>query len=151
MKNVFLISLMLLFCCYSCDTKECFSPPTPFRLTILNANGTSIINENNKDNIQLLVSNAVNNVETPISVLPYHNAAQDTVFYLIEATDVPWKSLSGSKNFLMTIDNDTLALFVDVATQTIDECTTHHYDMVSCNGTLLTDYNDQIDAFIAIK
>jgi hypothetical protein len=151
MKNVFLISLILLFCCYSCHKKDCFSPPDSFRLTLLNANGTSVINENNKDNIQLLVSNTSNNVETPISVIQYHNVAQDSVFYFIEATEVPWKSLSGNKNFLMTINNDTIALFVDVSTQTIDQCTTHHYDMVSCNGTLLTDYDDQIGAFIAIE
>ncbi|HNL07093.1 MAG TPA: hypothetical protein PKH93_05920 [Chitinophagales bacterium] len=151
MKNIkILFGLLFLIMLHSCD-KECFSPPDPFRLVLLNSDGYSIITSSNEDNIKLFIADSNNNVEIPANVLQYYDVAQDVNTYYIESSDLAWKSIEGTKNYLLTIANDSISLGVDVFTKTVDKCTTHPYNIVSCDGQLVTEYNNNIGAFIAVK
>lgn len=148
MKNIILLLCAFLFC-ISCD-KECFSPPEPFRLIALYEDGTNIINESNQDSVKLFIVSTDGNLAINCNVLQYYSAEQDVNIPYIESSELPWKSIEGQKSFLITISGDTLNIFVDVTSKTIKKCTTHPYNLVSCNGILITNnYDNHIGAFIA--
>lgn len=84
--------------------------------------------------------------------MPTYQAEQDQNIYYIESSDLAWKSVAGNKNFLLTIDTHTAPLVVDAAAKTIDNCTSHPYNMVSYDGTIInSQYDPNIGAFIATE
>lgn len=148
MRKLILITFIFVFC-FSCD-KECFSPPEAFRFIALHEDGANIINENNQDSVKLFMAKANGNIAMNCNVLQYYNAEQDVNVFYIESSELPWKSIEGQKSFLITVSGDTLNIFVDVVSKTIKNCTSHPYNLVSCNGILITDNHDgYIGAFIA--
>ncbi len=148
MKNIIFLTCIFLFC-FSCD-KECFSPPEPFRLIALHENGTNIINESNQDSVKLFMVMPNGNISINCNVLQHYDTEQDINIAYIESSELPWKSIEGQKSFLLIISNDTIDIFADVVKKTTEKCTTHPYNLVSCNGTLINNnYNNQIGAFIA--
>lgn len=151
MKNVIIVFALLVSSLYfSCD-KECFSPPESFRLILLNPDGYSLITAINESSVKLFVAGSSNNAPIPTNVLQYYNAEQDDNTYYVESSDLPWKSIEGTKNYLLTIGNDSIGLSVDVVTKKLNKCTTHSYNIVSCNGQLVTEYDNNIGAFIVAQ
>lgn len=146
-STIFLILFFLFF--FSCN-KECFSPPEPFRLIALHEDGTNVINQSNQDSVKLFMVMANDNILINFNMFQYYNVEQDVNIFYIESSELPWRSIEGQKNFLITVGNDTLNIFADVVSKTVKKCTTHPYNLVSCNGTLITDnYDNKVGAFIA--
>ena len=127
------ILVALLVSTSGCDfTKkcyDCFTPPSPIRLKIVNSEGDNLISSGifNKDSIKLFYFDNLQMKSVPFNVITYQD--------IIVSSDMAWLSVDKQRDFylyLNHLDTDTLSL--EIVKHSDDCCTWHPIKSFLING-----------------